>query len=59
MLLQYETRRLMLKIIGPDYARQVLNFYLDDKGIHFIYDPYEIDCYAAGTIDIFVPYTFR
>lgn len=32
------------------------NFYLDDRGIHFIYDPYEIDCYAAGTIDIFVPW---
>ena len=31
------------------------NFYLDDKGIHFIYNPYEIACYAAGTIDIFVP----
>ena len=35
------------------------NFYLDDKGIHFIYDPYEIDCFAAGTIDIFVPYKFN
>ena len=35
------------------------NFYLDDKGIHFIYDPYEIDCFAAGTIDIFVPYKFK
>ena len=35
------------------------NFYIDDKGIHFIYDPYEIDCYAAGTIDIFVPYNFK
>lgn len=34
------------------------NFYLDDRGIHFIYDPYEIDCYAAGTIDIFVPWKF-
>ena len=32
------------------------NFYLDGKGIHFIYDPYEIDSYAAGTIDIFVPW---
>ena len=32
------------------------NFYLDENGIHFIYDPYEIDCFAAGTIDIFVPY---
>ena len=34
------------------------NFYLDGKGIHFIYDPYEIDCFGAGTIDIFVPYKF-
>ena len=34
------------------------NFYLDDKGIHFIYDPIEIDCYAAGTIDIFVEWKF-
>ena len=32
------------------------NFYFDGKGIHFIYDPYEIDCFAAGTIDIFVPW---
>ncbi len=31
------------------------NFYLDAKGIHFIYNPYEIDCFGAGTIDIFVP----
>lgn len=33
------------------------NFYLDGKGIHFVYDPIEIDCYAAGTIDIFVPWS--
>ena len=32
------------------------NFYLEKNGIHFIYDPYEIDCFGAGTIDIFVPY---
>ena len=32
------------------------NFYFDGRGIHFIYDPYEIDCFAAGTIDIFVPW---
>ena len=30
------------------------NFYLDDKGIHFIYQPYEIAPFATGTIDIFV-----
>ena len=35
------------------------NFYIDGKGIHFVYDPYEIDCYAAGTVDIFVPCTVK
>ena len=32
------------------------NFYIDEKGIHFIYSPYEIHCFAAGIIDILVPY---
>ena len=32
------------------------NFYIDAKGIHFIYAPYEIHCYGAGIIDVFVPY---
>ena len=26
---------------------------------HFIYDPYEIASFAAGTIDIFVPYKIK
>lgn len=40
MLLQYETQRLILKIIGPDYARDVLQFYLDDKEL---FEKYETD----------------
>ena len=28
------------------------NFYFDDKGLHFIYNEYEIHCYAAGYFDI-------
>ncbi len=40
MLLQYETQRLILKIIGPDYARDVLQFYLDDK---VLFEKYESD----------------
>lgn len=31
MLLQYETRRLILKVLGPDYASDVLRFYQNDK----------------------------
>ena len=40
MLLQYETQRLILKIIGPDYARDVLQFYLNDKEL---FEKYETD----------------
>lgn len=40
MLLQYETQRLILKIIGPDYAKNVLNFYLNDKEL---FEKYETD----------------
>lgn len=35
------------------------NFYLTPDGIHFIYSPYEIDCFAAGTTEIFVPYSIE
>ena len=33
MLLQYETRRLILKVLGPDYASDVLHFYKKDQAI--------------------------
>ena len=33
------------------------NFYLDGTGIHFVYNPYEIAGYAAGVIEIIVPWT--
>lgn len=32
------------------------NFIIADRGITFCYNPYEIACYAAGEIKIFVPY---
>ncbi len=38
MLLQYETRRLILKILGPDYASDVLRFYLNDKELFECYE---------------------
>ncbi len=40
MLLQYETQRLLLKVIGPDYAQDVLQFYLNDKAL---FEKYESD----------------
>ena len=40
MLLQYETRRLILKVLGPDYSSDVLRFYLKDKEL---FEKYEAD----------------
>lgn len=39
MLLQYETQRLILKIIEPNYAKDVLSFYLNDKELFEKYEP--------------------
>ena len=40
MLLQYETNRLVLKVLGPDYSSDVLRFYLKDKEL---FEKYEAD----------------
>lgn len=40
MLLQYETQRLVLKVLGPDYASDVLRFYEKDKAL---FEKYEAD----------------
>ena len=33
------------------------NFFVDDKGIHWIYNPYEIAPYAEGIIEVVLPYS--
>lgn len=40
MLLQYETNRLLLKVLGTDYASDVLRFYEKDKEL---FEKYEAD----------------
>ena len=40
MLLQYETNRLILKVLGPDYSYDVLRFYEKDKNL---FEKYEAD----------------
>lgn len=42
MLFEYETDRLILKILKPDAARQVLDFYLRDREIFEKYEPERI-----------------
>lgn len=38
MLLQYETQRLILKVLGPDYSNDVLRFYLRDRELFEQYE---------------------
>lgn len=40
MLLQYETQRLILKVLGPDYSHDVLRFYSNDREL---FEQYEAD----------------
>ena len=40
MLLQYQTQRLILKVLGPDYSSDVLRFYLKDREL---FEHYEAD----------------
>lgn len=40
MLLKYETQRLILKVLGPDYSSDVLRFYLKDREL---FEQYEAD----------------
>ena len=39
MLFEYETQRLLLKIIKPEYGSSVLEFYLRDKALFERYEP--------------------
>ena len=38
MLLQYETQRLILKVLGPDYSSDVLRFYEKDQALFEQYE---------------------
>ena len=42
-----------------DYIIQLTeNFYLDARGIHFVFNEYEIACKGAGLLDIAVPFNY-
>lgn len=32
------------------------NFYITNKGIGFFFNPYDVACYAMGTVDVFIPF---
>jgi hypothetical protein len=40
-----------------EIIRPTGNFIADDKGLTFIYNPYELGAYVLGVVEIFVPYS--
>lgn len=40
-----------------EHLAMTRNFYFTEKGLGFVYNPYEIASYAQGTIHVFVPYS--
>ena len=43
--------------IDMDNVNVTENFFVDDEGIHWIYNPYEIAPYALGAIEVSIPYS--
>ncbi|HTN47231.1 MAG TPA: DUF3298 domain-containing protein [Flavipsychrobacter sp.] len=44
-------------MLFENYLAPTDNFYLGEKGLGFLYNPYEVAAYAVGQIEVFVPYT--
>lgn len=40
-----------------NYVNVTENFFVDEEGIHWIYNPYEIAPYAIGAIEVTLPYS--
>ena len=51
----YAEWRARKEIAFFDEPRLTENFYFDDQAIHFIYNQYEVACYADGIIEAIVP----
>ena len=51
----YAEWRARKKIAFFEEPQLTENFYFDDQAIHFIYNQYEIACYADGIIEAIVP----
>lgn len=47
----------LTEILFDPHLATTDNFYLNEKGLGFLYNPYEVAPYVVGQIEIFVPYT--
>ena len=44
-------------VLFDDYLKPNKNFYFNNSGIAFMYNPYEVASYAQGQIVVFIPFT--
>jgi len=44
-------------LLFDDFLKPNDNFYFNDNGIAFLYNPYEVASYAQGQIIVFIPFT--
>ncbi len=52
-----KTGQLLTEILFENKLPANDNFYFTNKGLGFIYQPYEVAAYAVGIIYVFIPYT--
>ena len=54
-----ELRKSVIAKIGEENiqspVKPIENFYLADDGWHFVYNQYEIACYACGAVEVVIP----
>ena len=43
-------------VLFDDFIKPNNNFYFNNNGIAFMYNPYEVASYAQGQIVVFIPY---
>ena len=47
----------LTEILFDPHLATTDNFYLSEKGLGFVYNPYEVAAYVVGQVEVFVPYT--
>jgi hypothetical protein len=54
---QLKPKAPLTEVLFEDKINYNNNFYITEKGIGFLYNPYEISAYAMGIIDLYIPFS--
>jgi len=54
---QYHIKSSLQEVLFDNHISANDNFYFNEKGIGFVYNPYEIASYAQGQINVFIPFS--